>query len=319
MKFITELSEGSKVSDIYFCKMKNIAITKNGKEYMSLTLQDKTGTIDCKIWEINSMGIDDFDALDFVDVTGDVTVFNNALQLNIHRIRKASEGEYVESDYFPVSPYDIEKMWNALMTYVNSIKNPYLLKLLKRFFAEDSEFSERFKKHSAAKSVHHGFIGGLLQHSVSVASMCNYFAKAYPILDRDLLMTAALLHDMGKLWEISDFPENDYTDYGQLVGHIVIGSEKIGKVAKTIPNFPPVLLVELQHCILSHHGELEYGSPKKPSLIEAMALHLADDADAKIETMTELLDSKSLPRGEWYGYQRFLETNVRKTYGPNME
>ena len=144
--------------------------------------------------------------------------------------------------------------------------------------------------------------------------MCDFFAKQYPILNRDLLMTSAICHDIGKVYELSDFPMNDYTDAGQLLGHIVMGAEMLGKIMDSIPDFPTKLKNELKHCILAHHGELEYGSPKKPALIEAMALNLADNADAKIETMTELLNSNSSASSDqWLGYNRLLETNVRKT------
>ena len=169
-----------------------------------------------------------------------------------------------------------------------------------------------FSFHSAAKSVHHGFVGGLLEHTLSVVKMCDYFSKQYPALNRDLLLTAAMFHDIGKIKELSAFPENDYTDDGQLLGHIIIGSQMVKERIDTMPGFPKKLESELIHCILAHHGELEYGSPKKPALIEAMALNLADNADAKMETMTEILRGAGDNMG-WLGYNRFMETNVRRT------
>ena len=169
-----------------------------------------------------------------------------------------------------------------------------------------------FSFHSAAKSVHHGFVGGLLEHTLSVVKMCDYFSKQYPALNRDLLLTAAMFHDIGKTKELSAFPENDYTDDGQLLGHIIIGAQMIKERIDAMPGFPKKLESELIHCILAHHGELEYGSPKKPALIEAMALNLADNADAKMETMTEILRGAGDNMG-WLGYNRFMETNVRRT------
>ena len=169
-----------------------------------------------------------------------------------------------------------------------------------------------FSFHSAAKSVHHGFVGGLLEHTLSVVKMCDYFSKQYPALNRDLLLTAAMFHDIGKIKELSAFPENDYTDDGQLLGHIIIGSQMVKERIDMMPGFPKKLESELIHCILAHHGELEYGSPKKPALIEAMALNLADNADAKMETMTEILRGAGDNMG-WLGYNRFMETNVRRT------
>lgn len=177
---------------------------------------------------------------------------------------------------------------------------------------EDEAFIKAFRFHSAAKSVHHGFVGGLLEHTLSVAKMCEYFAEAYPILNRDLLLTAAIFHDIGKTQELSAFPENDYTDDGQLLGHIVIGTEMISDRIRTIPGFPGRLAAELKHCILAHHGELEYGSPKKPAILEALALNFADNTDAKMETMIEALRGAGSNTG-WLGYNRLLETNIRKT------
>ena len=289
-------------------------MTKNGKPYETVILQDKTGTVDGKIWDPNSAGIDDFDSLDYIEVYGDVTCFQGANQINIKRIRLCREGEYEPANYLPVSKKDISVMYQELLSYINSMENEWLKKLMEAFFVKDEAFLTNFKKSSAAKSVHHGFIGGLLEHTLSVAKMCDFFAKQYPILNRDLLMTSAICHDIGKVYELSDFPMNDYTDAGQLLGHIVMGSEMLGKIMDSIPDFPTKLKNELKHCILAHHGELEYGSPKKPALIEAMALNLADNADAKIETMTELLNSNSSASSDqWLGYNRLLETNVRKT------
>ena len=203
-------------------------------------------------------------------------------------------------------------MYKELMALIQSVKNPYLGKLLHMFF-DNEEFAKRFKFHSAAKSVHHGFVGGLLEHSLSVAKNCDFFAGNYPVLNRDLLITAAIFHDVGKLKELSVFPENDYTDAGQLLGHIVIGSEWISDAIKKIDGFPVVLANELKHCILSHHGELEFGSPKKPALIEAVALSFADNIDAKMETFTELLSVVPENNTDWQGYNRFMETNYRRT------
>ena len=169
-----------------------------------------------------------------------------------------------------------------------------------------------FSFHSAAKSVHHGFVGGLLEHTLSVVKMCDYFSKQYPALNRDLLLTAAMFHDIGKTKELSAFPENDYTDEGQLLGHIIIGVQMLEERIAAMPGFPKKLEHELIHCILAHHGELEYGSPKKPALIEALALNLADNADAKLETMTEILKGAGDNMG-WLGYNRFMESNVRRT------
>lgn len=313
MKYIETLREGERINEIYLCKVKQSALTKAGKPYDSVILQDKTGTLDAKIWDPGSVGIDEFDALDYVAVTGDITSFQGNLQLSIKRARKVSEGEYDPKDYLPVSDKNIDEMYIELCELIKTVNNPYLSKLLKSFFMEDADFEKRFKFHSAAKSVHHGFVGGLLEHTLSVAKNCDYFAKAYPILNRDLLVAAAIFHDIGKLEELSIFPENDYTDEGQLLGHIMIGAELVGARIRTIEGFPVRLGNELKHCILAHHGELEFGSPKKPALVEALALSFADNLDAKMETIREIFAGTPENNTEWLGFNRLLETNIRRT------
>mgnify|MGYP003293648499 CR=1 FL=1 len=312
MKYIETFREGMHVSDVYLCKTKQIALTKNGKEYGSVTLQDKTGTIDGKIWDLGSPGIGEFSAMDYIYIDADVTMFQGAFQLNIKRLRKADEDEYYPGDYLPMTTKDINAMVRELGQYITTIKNEHLRKLAAGYFVNDQKFMKAFCSHSAAKSVHHGFVGGLLEHTLSVVKMCDYFSKQYPNLNRDLLLTAAMFHDIGKVKELSSFPENDYTDEGQLIGHIIIGAQMVQEGAAKIPGFPKKLENELVHCVLAHHGELEYGSPKKPALIEAMALNLADNADAKLETMTEILRGAGDNNG-WLGYNRFMESNIRKT------
>ena len=311
MKFIETLREGERINEIYLCKSKQAALTKSGKPYDNVLLQDKTGTLDAKIWDPGSVGIDEFDALDYIAVTGDVTSFQGNLQLSIKRVRKVG-GEYEPENYLPVSDKDIDEMYQEMMGYIASVKNPYLSRLLHMFF-DDAAFAKAFKFHSAAKSVHHGFVGGLLEHTVSVTRNCNYFAQNYPFLNRDLLLTAAMFHDIGKLKELSTFPANDYTDAGQLLGHIMIGAEWIGEKIREIDGFPEVLANELKHCILAHHGELEYGSPKKPALVEALALSFADNLDAKMETVREVLAGVPENNLQWQGFNRLLDTNIRRT------
>ena len=312
MKYIETLREGERIAGVYLCKFCQQALTKNGKAYLNVILQDRTGTIDAKVWDPNSQGIDDFEALDYIDVMGDVTSFMNALQVNVKRVRKAREGEYDPKDYLPVSSKDIEQMYEDLKKYIAKIQNPYLQELTASYYLRDEDFIRRFKFQSAAKTVHHGFVGGLLEHTLSVTKMCDYFADNYPILNRDLLLTAAIFHDIGKTEELTAFPENDYTDAGQLLGHIMIGAEMVGERIRQIPDFPVKLGNELKHCILAHHGELEYGSPKKPALAEALALNFADNADAKLETITELLHAAG-DNKEWLGFNRLLDSNIRKT------
>lgn len=311
MRYINTLKSGDMIADVYLCKTKQTLKTKAGKNYYSMILQDKTGTVDAKVWELTP-GIEYFEPLDFIKVEGQVTSFQGALQLNLRRIRRAKEGDYVAADYMPCSRYNIEEMYQELLGFIKSVKEQHLHALLEMYFVKDEAFIQSFKQHSAAKSIHHGFVGGLLEHTLSVTKLCDFYTTRYPMLNRDLLITSAICHDIGKTRELSLFPSNDYTDEGQLIGHIVTGVEMIHDAIRQIPGFPQVLGNELKHCIVAHHGELEYGSPKKPALVEAMALNLADNTDARMETMTELFEH-SEDNLEWMGYNRMFESNIRKT------
>lgn len=310
MKFIKEYKEGDKVFDIYLCKYKTSAVTKNGRPYETAVLQDKTGTIEAKIWDPNNAGIADFEAMDYVEIYGDITSFQGTLQVNVKRTRYAQPGEYDTKNYLPVSAYDIEDMYKEVLQYIEEISNSYLQQLCRKLFVEDKEFVIKFKSSSAAKTVHHGFVGGLLEHTLGVVKLCDFYCTRYKKLNKDLLITAALCHDIGKVKELSAFPLNDYTDDGNLLGHIVMGVEMVGEKISEIDGFPEKLASELKHCILSHHGEFEFGSPKKPAIIEAAALNFADNTDAKLEIFTELLNNAE--KG-WLGFNRLLDSNVAVT------
>ncbi len=311
MKFIKEYKEGDKVFDIYLCKYKTSAVTKNGRPYETAILQDKTGTIEAKIWDPNNAGIADFEAMDYVEIYGDITSFQGTLQVNVKRTRYAQPGEYDTKNYLPVSAYDIEDMYKEVLQYIEEISNSYLQQLCRKLFVEDKEFVMKFKSSSAAKTVHHGFVGGLLEHTLGVVKLCDFYCTRYKKLNKDLLITAALCHDIGKVKELSAFPLNDYTDDGNLLGHIVMGVEMVGEKISEIDGFPEKLASELKHCILSHHGEFEFGSPKKPAIIEAAALNFADNTDAKLEIFTELLNNGA-EKG-WLGFNRLLDSNVAVT------
>lgn len=311
MRYIEDLREGMNVAEIYFCKKAEALVSKNGKTYYSVTLQDKTGLLDGKVWDVSNPGIEEFNTGDFVKVDGRVTSYQGKLQLNIDRVYTVQEGQYILSDYIPASEYDIEQMYSELMDILKQVNQPHLKKLINHFFVDDAKLIDSFKKHSAAKSVHHGFVGGLLEHTSHVVKVCNFMCTLYPDMNKDLLLTAAALHDIGKLSELSRFPENEYTDRGQLLGHIVIGIMAVNKAVTDIEGFPTVLRDELLHLIASHHGELEFGSPKRPALMEAIALHYADNMDAKLETFKEAV--KQQQGTEWSAYNRLLDTPIRRT------
>ncbi len=312
MIYISDLVEGASISEIYLCKSKQNMVSKNGKNYMSLVLQDKTGLIDAKIWEPDSITINDFNVMDFIAISGIVNSFNSNLQINIQSVTIADVNSYNEEDYSPTTEKDIDEMYNKLIELIKSVHNKYYNALLTDFFIDNEKFIKRFKMSSAAKIVHHATIGGLLEHTLGVTEICSSLCDLHPMLNRDLLITAAICHDIGKVKEFSTFPENDYTDDGNLLGHIYMGTELVNEHARRIEGFPKTLLNQLKHCILSHHGELEYGSPKKPALIEALALSMADDMDAKIKRFESLIDEND--SDEWSDKADFfLGSKYRKT------
>lgn len=311
MQYINTLREGDDITETYLCKSKSSGVAKNGKTFYSLVLQDKTGTIDGKIWELSN-AIEHFEAMDYVKLSAKVTSFNNKPQLNIRQTRRAEEGTYDIADYMPISKFDIDEMFKELLALIDSVKDESLKTLLRSFFVEDASFVKAFKMSSAAKSMHHAFVGGLLQHTLSVARIADFLAGFYPIMNRDLLVTAAICHDIGKVKELSEFPVNDYTDPGNLLGHIVIGAMMVKEKADEINGFDETLKNNLVHCILAHHGKLEYGSPEKPKIIEAVALSFADDTDAKLEGFSEALESEQA-EGDWLPYNKMFESIIRKT------
>ena len=312
MRYIKDIKDGYAIQDVYLCKTKNSATTKNGKEYLNVILGDKTGNVDCKIWNADSAGISDFEPMDYVFVNGEAKTFNGNLQIDIRQIRKADESEYNLEDFIPTSKQDVEVMYDSILKCISMVENNYLHALLEEFFVNDQDFIVRFKRSSAAKSIHHNFAGGLVEHTLGVARLCSYYCKQYTVLNKDLLLTAALCHDIGKIYEYSPFPENDYTDEGNLLGHIVMGIEMISKKIDNIPNFPKNLANELKHCIAAHHGKLEFGSPKKPSIIEAVALSYADDTDAKMQSFIQYLDDADTY--DW-NFCKAFDGSIRMTKG----
>ncbi|MBP5275626.1 MAG: HD domain-containing protein [Lachnospiraceae bacterium] len=310
MRYIKDIKDGYAIQDVYLCKTKNSATTKNGKEYLNVILGDKTGNVDCKIWNADSAGISDFEPMDYVFVNGEAKTFNGNLQIDIRQIRKADESEYNLEDFIPTSKQDVEVMYDSILKCVSMVENNYLHALLEEFFVNDQDFIVRFKKSSAAKSIHHNFAGGLVEHTLGVARLCSYYCKQYPVLNKDLLLTAALCHDIGKIYEYSPFPENDYTDEGNLLGHIVMGIEMVGKKIDSIPDFPKGLANELKHCIAAHHGKLEFGSPKRPGIIEAVALSYADDTDAKMQSFIQFIEDANTY--DW-SYSKAFDGSIRMT------
>ena len=310
MKYINTLKEGDTITEKYLCKFKQELKNRNGKPYYAVKLQDKTGMIEAKIWDINS-NIGEFVVFDYVQVEGSVILYQEEFQLNVQKMSKADPEGLDPSDYIPATPKDIEVLLEDLNKLILRVKNTYMRQLLESFFLKET-FIKEFKYHSAAKSVHHAYLGGLLEHTVTVAKIGESLCEHYPIANKELVIVGCLLHDIGKLHELSGFPENDYTDMGNMLGHIPMGVEMIHDHMKAIENFPAELGILIKHIILSHHGEYEFGSPKRPKTIEAMIVHSADNTDSRIKIVEEILLADTSDN-RYAGYNRILNRNIRKT------
>ena len=263
------------------------------------------------MWDLNNE-IKSFDENDFIKVDATVLTYNNEIQLNIKRIRRSNEGEYDPMDYIPSTEKNTEDMYKQLVAYIDTIENKYVKALMEDIYYNNKTIAANIKTHSAAKTLHHSYMGGLLEHTLSVTQICDFMSGRYKNVNRDILIASAMIHDIGKIFELSQFPVNEYTDDGQLLGHIIIGSELIGNTAAKIQGFPKQLESLLKHCILAHHGEYEYGSPELPKTIEAFILHCADNMDAKVKAMEEAIAADST-QGSWVGYNKMLQRNIRKT------
>ena len=307
--FIKDIKEGQSIIDCFLVSSKKKLTTKRGKPYISLVFQDKTGLIDGKIWEEDKEKID-FSKNDFVKIEALVQSYQEQLQLNVKKIKKIELKELDVSDFIFSTQNDISKMFQELRMISKEVKNPYFLQLLDKFF-EDKEFEEKFCQSPAAKQIHHVYIGGLLEHTLSVAKICSFLAKThFSGINFDLLITGALLDDIGKIDELSVLPAVDYTDAGKLLGHILLGFKIVQEKINTISGFPADLQMLIEHLIISHHGQYEWGSPKLPQTLEAVILHYVDDLDAKMNTIQQLMNSDSNENNNWTSYHKTLGRNI---------
>jgi 3'-5' exoribonuclease len=283
MPWIAELVEGQKIVEFFLVKDKQVRLKRTGEEYLTLVLQDRTGFLNAVCWDDVETRKETFSVGDIVKVEGIVGIYNEELQLTIRRLRPVEERDWAEGlelvRFFPETEHDVELMWRELLDHVREVQEPHLRILLERLCEENSE---AFKTYPASVQLHHPVLGGFLEHTLSVLKSCLYFASKYPGVDRDLLVAGAISHDIGKLRELTVFPTFGYTDSGYLIGHILLGRDMIREIAGTIEDFPPDLLLKLEHLIVSHQGELEFSSPKVPMTLEALILHFADNLDAKV-------------------------------------
>ncbi|MFY9935617.1 MAG: HD domain-containing protein [Silvibacterium sp.] len=281
--YIADLAkyENQAITAFFAVASKQVRSKRDGSRYFALTLGDRTGQIEARMWETADAG--EFADGDVVKVRGQVCRYKEFLQLNIERIRKAELSEFDLRDYVPHTDRNIDELWAELNGYVETFTDLHLKALL-RSFLDDPEIAAAFREAPAAKSMHHAWIGGLLEHVVSLLGIADLAAKHYRV-HRDLLLTGAILHDIGKLQELRWGTNFDYTIEGQLLGHITIGVTLIDRKIAALPDFPPPLRVLVEHLVLSHHGKYEFGSPKLPMIPEAVLLHYLDDMDAKMQTV----------------------------------
>ena len=290
---------------------KEIRQKKTGEPYLSLHLADRTGELEAKMWDNVTEVMDTFDRDDFVKVKGLVQVYQNRSQFTVHRLRRLEEHEVDFSDFFPCSERDTEEMFAELLGIVRDVKNPHLRNLLLAVL-EDSSIAERYKLAPAAKSIHHACRGGLLEHVLSLCSLSRLMAAHYKTVDLDLLVAGAVLHDIGKLDELSYARSFGYSTEGQLLGHIVIGLRIVEEKLSAIPDFPPKLRDLVEHIVISHHGELQFGSPKVPVFPEALLFHLLDNLDSKMDSMRNALRRDNHLQGEFTGWINSLERVLLK-------
>ncbi len=309
---IKEIKEGELIENIFLTKEKRLNTAKNGSNYLTVRFVDKTGEIDAKLWDEADTYNKIFKKEDFVKVKGKVINYQGVKQIQIKQIERIDDSEVNIADYLQTSDKSPEEMIRELKEKIDRIKDIHLTKLL-RLFYEDTKFIELFKTAPAAKSNHHAYIGGLLQHTLEVASLCEDVTKYYPEINSDLLIAGAILHDIGKVYELKYTKAFAYTDEGGLIGHITIAVEMITEKIKMIEGFPHKLEMLLKHMLLSHHGHYEYGSPKRPKILEAIMLYHMDEMNAKVDMFRRALNENENGNENWTGYNKFFERYLFKS------
>lgn len=302
--WIKDIEKDVKVEGDYLVKNKTIAQTRQGNLFLTLTLSDKTGAVEARVWDRAEEISTQFKEGDIVTITGQASTYRNQIQIQINKL-KQNKSPVNLAIFQESTSKDITKMLSGLQKLANRIKNRHL-KTLTETFMTDHQFISQFKKAPAAKIFHHSYLGGLLEHTLSVSQMAVLVAEHYPDLDGDLLLSGAILHDIGKIDELSFELNIEYTDKGRLLGHIVLGVLMVEERLKILKDFPSELAIRLRHLILSHHGEFDFGSPKRPKFLEAFALHLIDDLDAKINGLSRVLkDDKQ--EGSWTVFNNLFQ------------
>ena len=315
MQTIVTLKEGDWVEDIYLVTSKQVSTAKNGVTYLSLKLADKTGEIDGKLWDNAEEVAGRFEREDFVRIKGVAAYYQGAMQIKMKTLEKVDDSRVDFANFIQTSPRNIDEMVEELKAAAAGLTNGYLKRLFEAFLS-DASFMEAFRRAPAAKTLHHNYIGGLLEHVVELIALSRDVAKHFPSIDADLLVTGAFLHDIGKVYELSVRKSIEYTTEGRLIGHISLGYEMVADKVKTLAGFPPELAMLLKHIVLSHHGEYEFGSPKRPKIQEAIVINYLDDLAAKLNNFQATLKKENVAEGAWSNFSKMHDRYLyRKTAG----
>jgi 3'-5' exoribonuclease len=315
MQNITSLKEGDWVDETYLVSSKQVSTAKNGVVYLSLKLVDKTGEIDGRLWDNAEETAGKFERDDFVRIKGIVANYQGSLQVKMKGLEKVNDSQVDMSNFLQSSPRDPEEMTRELQAIAAGLANAHLRQFMNAFL-EDKTFMEAFKRAPAARSLHHNTIGGLMEHILELVSLCRDIAKHFPGVDTDLLAVGAFIHDIGKVRELGVRKSIEYTTEGRLIGHISLGYEMLVDKVRTIPGFPPELTMLLKHIMLSHHGEYEFGSPKRPKIQEAIIIHYLDDLSAKISNFQATLKKENVGEGEWTSYSKMHDRYLYRQSAP---
>lgn len=309
---IADIREGEWIEDCFLVRGIQLSVRKDGKPYLMLKIGDKTGVIDCKIWDQIDEFIDRFSVDDFVKIKGVITSYQGIKEINIRQLEKLEDNVVNIRDFVAMSHHDTDEMDRELYSIISNVKNPYLHRLLTLFY-EDKAFMELFKIAPAAKDIHHAFLSGLLEHSIEVACLCIDIKRHYEEVDIDLLITGAILHDIGKIRELKYKKGFDYTDEGRLIGHILIGAEMVDEKIGQIKDFPSKLAMLVKHMVISHQGTYEWGSPKMPQTLEAIILHHLDDLSAKVNIVRKVFEKETREKGDFSGFNKALGRYLYKS------
>src|SRR6202162_2904842 len=297
--------ENKVITSTFVVVAKQIKPKKTGEPYLALTLGDRSGQLEAKMWDNVEEVLEAFEQDDFLKIKGLINKYKNRFQLTVHKLRKLGESEIDFADYLPKTTKNVDELWQTLGTFISSFQNPHLKSLVQSFMA-DPEIAAAYRNAPAAKTLHHAYIGGLLDHVVSLFRSCDLMCSNYPQINRDLLLTGAFLHDIGKIHELTYNRSFSYTTKGQLLGHMIIELEMLQAKLVQVPGFPEELKTLLEHLIISHHGQYDFGSPKLPMFPEALMLHYLDDLDSKMEAMRAQFERGGESESPWTSYNASL-------------